>query len=149
MRRTSGRRTAVDGVDNYVEMTGSGPTPVVFESGGGAGRTLWDRAVPLLGDDVRAVAYDRAGRGRSGTADAPQRIEDMAATLVALTRNLALERPILVGHSMGGLIVRRAAEACGPPGSSWSIPCPNRPRCTTIGHRRPGAPTVCSPRSRR
>jgi pimeloyl-ACP methyl ester carboxylesterase len=98
----------------YVEESGSGDTYAVFESGSGAGRTLWDPVAPLLADSVHTVAYDRAGRGRSSPAEAPQSLDDMAATLVALVATLAPSRVILVGHSMGGLIVRRAAETLSP-----------------------------------
>jgi pimeloyl-ACP methyl ester carboxylesterase len=109
MRDTQGRAVVVNGCEIYLEESGSGETSVVFESGNGAGRTLWDPVVPLLSDVARTVAYDRAGRGRSPRVDPPQSLEDMAATLAALVKALAPGRLILVGHSMGGLIVRRAA----------------------------------------
>ncbi|MFJ9371692.1 alpha/beta fold hydrolase [Nocardia sp. NPDC101769] len=116
MRDVPGRRMMLNGNEIYFEESGTGDTWVVFESGTGAGRTHWDRVVPLLGDIAHTVAYDRAGRGRSGSPAEPQTIDDMAATLVALVQALAPERLILVGHSMGGLIVRRAAETLSPVG---------------------------------
>lgn len=114
----------VNGTEIYFEESGTGDTWVVFESGGGAGRTLWDRVVPLLGDIAHTVAYDRAGRGRSGSAAELQTIDGMAATLVALVQALTPGRVILVGHSMGGLIVRRAAETLSPAGLVLIDPTP-------------------------
>ncbi len=114
MRDVPGRQLMACGHQIYVEESGSGDTCVVFESGNGAGRTLWDPVVPLLAGIARTVACDRAGRGRSGRAEPPQSLDDMAATLVALVEALAPSRVILVGHSMGGLIVRRAAEKLIP-----------------------------------
>jgi pimeloyl-ACP methyl ester carboxylesterase len=114
MRDVPGRRLTACGHQLYVEEAGSGDTCAVFESGNGAGRTLWDPVAPLLADIARTVAYDRAGRGRSSRAEPPQSLDDMAATLVALVGALAPSRVILVGHSMGGLIVRRAAEKLIP-----------------------------------
>jgi pimeloyl-ACP methyl ester carboxylesterase len=114
MRDVPGRRLMACGHQVYVEESGSGDTCAVFESGSGAGRTLWDPVVPLLAGVARTVAYDRAGRGRSSRAEPPQSLDDMAATLVALVEALAPGRVILVGHSMGGLIVRRAAEKLIP-----------------------------------
>lgn len=108
MRDVPGRRLTVHGSEIYLEESGFCDTYVVFESGNGSGRTMWDPVVPLLADIARTVAYDRAGRGRSSRAEPPQSIDDMAATLVALVEALAPTRVILVGHSMGGLIVRRA-----------------------------------------
>lgn len=124
MRDVTGRRMTLNGNEIYFEESGTGSTWVVFESGSGAGRTLWDPVVPLLGDTARTVAYDRAGRGRSGRPAEPQTIDDMAATLVALVQALAPERVILVGHSMGGLIVRRAAETLLPAGLVLIDPTP-------------------------
>ena len=114
MRDVSGRWLTVPGNEIYLEESGSGDTCVVFESGTGGGRTLWDPVVTLLRDIAHTVAYDRAGRGRSSRAEPPQSIDEMAATLVALVEALAPSRVILVGHSMGGLIVRRAAEKLSP-----------------------------------
>jgi pimeloyl-ACP methyl ester carboxylesterase len=114
MRDVPGRRLALCGSEIYLEESGSGDTCVVFESGNGSGRTLWDPVLPLLRDIAHTAAYDRAGRGRSSRAEPPQSLDDMAATLVALVKALAPSRVILVGHSMGGLIVRRAAGQLSP-----------------------------------
>ncbi|MFI7189250.1 alpha/beta fold hydrolase [Nocardia nova] len=114
MRNVPGERMTVRGIEIYVEQGGAGETCVLFESGAGAGRTLWDPVVSRLGDVVRTVTYDRAGRGRSARVRPPQSIDEMAATLAALVEALAPRRLILAGHSMGGLIVRRAAENLVP-----------------------------------
>ncbi|MRH90524.1 alpha/beta fold hydrolase [Nocardia sp. SYP-A9097] len=124
MRNVPGRRIMLCGNEIYYEEAGTGDTLVVFESGAGAGRTLWDRIVPLLANVAHTVAYDRAGRGRSSHAPEPQSIDDMAATLVALVEALAPERVILAAHSMGGLIVRRAAESLSPSGLVLMDPTP-------------------------
>ncbi|WP_433628582.1 alpha/beta fold hydrolase [Nocardia sp. CA-120079] len=79
---------------------------------------------PEIGDIAHTVAYDRAGRGRSASAAEPQNNDDMAATLVALVQALTPGRVILVGHSMGGLIVRRAAETLSPAGLVLLDPTP-------------------------
>ncbi|WP_458690263.1 alpha/beta fold hydrolase [Nocardia tengchongensis] len=114
MRNVPGRRLFLGGNEIYVEESGAGDTCVVFESGTGAGRLLWDPVVALLADSVRTVAYDRAGRGRSKRIGPPQSIDDMADTLAALIEQLAPQRLILVAHSMGGLVVRRAIDKMSP-----------------------------------
>ena len=151
MRDAPGRRLMVNGSEIYLEESGSGDTCVVLESGNGSGRTLWDPVVPLLRDIAHTVAYDRAGRGRSSRAEPPQSLDDMAATLAALVEALAPSRVILAGHSMGGLVVRRAAEKLSPrpAGSSWSTPPRTRPRSTRTGQRRRPRPIAFSPSSRR
>lgn len=116
MRQATGRKVAVNGHSVYAEESGQGAAVVVFEAGSGLGRTCWDAVVPLLADRVRLVAYDRAGFGRSGRTRERLGIDDMATDLVALTEAVAAGPAslVLVAHSMGGLVARRAAERLGP-----------------------------------
>ena len=64
MRDVSGRPVPVNGRTVHVEESGRGQDWVVFEAGGGCGRTCWDPVLPLLTDEARLVAYDRAERFR-------------------------------------------------------------------------------------
>ena len=114
MREVPGRRVPVNGRYVYVEESGRGPDRVVFEAGTGCGRTCWDPVLPLLADRARLVAYDRAGFGRSGRTTGPLSIDDMAADLVAMVEAVVDGRFVLVAHSMGGLVARRAAESLAP-----------------------------------
>ena len=115
MRHAIGRAVPVNGRSVYVEERGVGDRWVVFESGSGQGRTSWDLVVPQLTDQAHLVAYDRAGFGRSGRIKQQLGINDMAADLVALIDAIVPDGAtlVLVGHSMGGLICRRAAERLG------------------------------------
>ncbi|RSN04836.1 hypothetical protein DMB42_28985 [Nonomuraea sp. WAC 01424] len=112
MRETQGRAVPVNGGHVYVEEFGQGPYQVVFEAGGGCGRTCWDRLTPLLAETVGLVTYDRAGRARSGRV-AGLDIDDLAADLVAMTEAVVPGEFVLVAHSMGGLVARRAAGRLG------------------------------------
>lgn len=116
MRQTAGREVAVNGRTVYVEESGRGTGWVVFEAGSGQGRTCWDPVLPLLAGRARLVAYDRAGFGRSGRTTQQLGIEDMAADLVALVEAVVPGPAplVLVAHSMGGLVARRAVESLGP-----------------------------------
>lgn len=115
MRQATGRAVPVNGRSVYVEESGAGDRWVVCESGCGQGRTGWDLVVPQLAGDARLIAYDRAGFGRSGRIRQRLGIDDMAADLVALIdATVPHAAPlVIVGHSMGGLIARRAAERLG------------------------------------
>lgn len=114
MRQAVGQTMWVNGRSIYVEESGRGPDWVVFEAGGGLGRTCWDPVLPLLADQGRLVAYDRAGFGRSGRTAVQLGIDDMAADLVAMVEAVVPGPFVLVAHSMGGLVARRAAEGLGP-----------------------------------
>jgi pimeloyl-ACP methyl ester carboxylesterase len=113
MRDAIGQRVPVNGRTVYVEQSGHGQDWVVFEAGGGCGRTCWDPVLPLLADTARVVAYDRAGRASSGHPTRQLRVDDLAADLVALTEAVVPGGFVLVAHSMGGLVARRAAESLG------------------------------------
>lgn len=113
MRDVSGRPVPVNGRTVHVEESGRGQDWVVFEAGGGCGRTCWDPVLPLLTDEARLVAYDRAGRALSGPTTGQLGVDDLAADLVAMTEAVVPGEFVLVAHSMGGLVARRAAERLG------------------------------------
>ena len=113
MRNIQGRQVSVNGRTVYVEESGQGEGRVVFDAGAGCGRTCWDPVLPALADKARLVAYDRAGRARSGPTTQQLSIDDMAADLVAMTDAVVPGEFVLVAHSMGGLVARRAAERLG------------------------------------
>ncbi len=114
MRQASGRAVQVNGRSVYVEESGNRPDWVIFEAGQGLGRTCWDPVLPLLADRAHLVAYDRAGFGRSGRTAVQLGIDDMAADLVAMAEAVVPGRFVLVAHSMGGLVARRAVDRLGP-----------------------------------
>ena len=113
MRDVPGHQVPVNGRTVYVEESGQGQAWVVFEAGGGCGRTCWDPVLPFLAGTARLVAYDRAGRALSGPAARQLSIADMAADLVAMTEATVPGEFVLVAHSMGGLVARRAAGELG------------------------------------
>jgi pimeloyl-ACP methyl ester carboxylesterase len=113
VRDVPGQQVPVNGRTVYAEQSGQGHDWVVFEAGGGCGRTFWDLVLPLLAGTARLVAYDRAGRGLSGRTSGQPSIDDMAADLVAVTETVVPDGFVLVAHSMGGLVARRAAGRLG------------------------------------
>ncbi|GAA2282222.1 alpha/beta hydrolase [Nonomuraea roseoviolacea subsp. roseoviolacea] len=114
MRELPGRAVPVNGRHVYVEESGEGPGWVVFEAGAGCGRTCWDPVLAPLAGKARLVAYDRAGRVADGRATGRLSIDDLAADLVAMTEAVVPGGFVLVAHSMGGLVARRAVERLGP-----------------------------------
>ncbi len=82
----------------------AGPTtgrPIVLIHEAIADRRMWDREFARLSERHRVVRYDFRGFGGSTPATAPySAIED----LEVLLDHLKLERPLLVGASMGGRV---------------------------------------------
>lgn len=99
MTPASGPRTLdVPGGRLAYEAGGAG-RPIVLLHEGIADRRMWDREFPLLARGHRVVRYDSRGYGGSSPATAPYApVRD----LLALLDHLSMDRPLLVGPSMGG-----------------------------------------------
>lgn len=94
----------------YRYVSGPGPT-VVFVSGLGDSGEVWGPVVAGLPDGCSTFVYDRAGCGQSGPLHDASSAEPRAASWAAGQLRdllLAAEVPppwVLVGHSIGGLVV--------------------------------------------
>ncbi|MFF0728780.1 alpha/beta fold hydrolase [Streptomyces sp. NPDC004134] len=87
-----------------------GPS-VVFENGLAAPATQWGWVQRGLDPRTPSAAYDRPGIGWSDAADRPQGPDEAADVLAETLRTLGLKPPyVLVGHSIGGLLVRTFAR---------------------------------------
>jgi pimeloyl-ACP methyl ester carboxylesterase len=82
---------------------------VVFESGLGNDHSVW-QTKNVAGDvstKMDAVVYDRAGYGKSTIDNTPRDISRLRIELEAVVDQYATGRKvILVGHSLGGMIIR-------------------------------------------
>ncbi|RMH75684.1 MAG: alpha/beta fold hydrolase [Actinomyces sp.] len=102
-----GEFTTSDGVDLVWRRAGSGP-PMVLVHGLTDDLTSWDPLVDAFAARHTVVRYDQRGHGASGR-QGPYELERLAADLLELVAGLGLDTPVLVGHSLGGLVVTAAA----------------------------------------
>jgi pimeloyl-ACP methyl ester carboxylesterase len=87
---------------------------VVFESGAGGGARDWRKVISMLPLGIRTLAYDRAGQGKSEKGPLPQTMAQNVLELHELLKVTRIKGPIiLVGQSIGGLIVRLYTEKYG------------------------------------
>jgi non-heme chloroperoxidase len=105
-------RAQLNGVELYYETAGSGPSIVLINSWGTTFR-VWDQVIVDLSADHLVVAYDWRGCGRSERPSWGNTICQNAADLLALIDHLALDRPVLVGSSVGSLFAYEAAHDAG------------------------------------
>ncbi|SEO77808.1 Pimeloyl-ACP methyl ester carboxylesterase [Halogranum amylolyticum] len=98
-----------NGIETYYEERGEG-RPVVFVHAALVDHAMWDEQVAALEDDYRTVVYDVRGHGRTGGSPLAEYSTTLyAADLRALVEALELDRPVLCGLSLGGLIAQTYA----------------------------------------
>ena len=82
---------------------------IVFESGLGDDHTVWQdkKVANEIAKSSDVLLYDRAGYGKSETNNSPRNILKLRTELEQVINNLSNGRKvILVGHSLGGMIIR-------------------------------------------
>jgi pimeloyl-ACP methyl ester carboxylesterase len=95
-------KICVDNLNLNVVDTGSGnPTLIFLHYWGGSART-WTAVTRALEPRFRCIAYDQRGWGSSDAPADAYSLHDLAHDASMLIRTLAVERFVLVGHSMGG-----------------------------------------------
>ena len=100
--------TIVPGAADGFTYLASGPAsapPVVFLHGIGGGARMFSHQLDALGGDRRAIAWNMPGYGGSVPIE-PSGIDGYAQALRHFLKVLGLDRPVLVGHSIGGMVVQ-------------------------------------------
>jgi pimeloyl-ACP methyl ester carboxylesterase len=86
---------------------------IVLLHGGGAHSRWWDHIAPLLASDRRVIAMDLSGHGDSGRRERYS-FEAWAREVLAVAADAGLtEPPVVIGHSMGGIVTLRVAALFG------------------------------------
>jgi N-formylmaleamate deformylase len=92
-----------DGVSlHYLRTGGAGPPVVMLHGLMGSG-ACWAPLARALERDFDVVMPDARGHGDSSAPPDGYRYEQLARDVETLVRDLRLERPVLLGHSMGGM----------------------------------------------
>ncbi|WP_158808673.1 alpha/beta fold hydrolase [Beijerinckia sp. L45] len=100
-----GRFIDIDGdVIHYLDQ-GSGPAIVMIHGLGSQLRTFTYALLAAMSGNFRIILLDRPGSGYSRRArGASARLPAQARTIAGLITALQLERPLVVGHSLGGAV---------------------------------------------
>jgi non-heme chloroperoxidase len=116
--------TMTDGACLRVLARGDGPA-VVLVHGITLAADVWANQLRDLGDaGYRVVAPDLRGHGRSGVGAGGLSLDRFADDLDELLRQLDLDRVVLVGHSMGGMLALRLLTRPGRAGALRGVPGP-------------------------
>jgi pimeloyl-ACP methyl ester carboxylesterase len=98
----------VNGLNLYYEIHGSG-RPLVLLHGGLGAIEMFGPNLAALAKGRRVIAVDLQGHGRTADIDRPLSVELMADDIAALIRHLKLERPDVMGYSLGGGVALQTA----------------------------------------
>ena len=94
----------------YLLEKGSGGPTVLFEAGIAATNLNWFHIQEVVSRFAATASYDRAGLGWSSPSQTARTPRNIAAELHELLSGAGIKPPyILVGHSFGGLVMRRFA----------------------------------------
>ena len=97
----TGQYAEVNGIDLYYETRGAG-RPLILLHGGLMSGETFEPILPALSERHQIFTVDLQGHGRTADIDRPIDIQLMADDIAALIDHLGLEKPDLVGYSLGG-----------------------------------------------
>ncbi len=99
-----------DGLKVSYNDQGSGDTALVFVHGWSCDKSYWENQIPAFSDRYRVVTLDYGGHGNSGSNRENFTIASFGNDVVAVVEKLHLDPVILIGHSMGGVVIVDAAS---------------------------------------
>ncbi len=107
-----GRLVQVGNIKLNIECSGEALPTVILESAGAVTSRGWAKVQPEVAKFARVISYDRVGYGWSESGPEPRTAAQQAKELKALLDAAGEKGPyILVGHSLGGFVIRAFANA--------------------------------------
>jgi 3-oxoadipate enol-lactonase len=103
--RSASLRTR-DGRFSYEAAGDPRKSPLVFLHGIGGAARAWRNQVEIFGEQYHAIAWDMPGYGSSAPL-ASAGIAALADALQDFLQAIGAARPVLIGHSIGGMIVQQ------------------------------------------
>jgi 3-oxoadipate enol-lactonase len=88
--------------------SGDGP-PLLLIAGLGLDGNSWWRSIPSLAERFRVITFDYRGVGHSGRAPLFCTTDDLADDAVAVLDEAGVERVLVYGFSLGGMVAQRLA----------------------------------------
>jgi pimeloyl-ACP methyl ester carboxylesterase len=98
----------LNGLHMYYETRGSGRPLVLLHGGLGSGE-MFGPVLDRLAEHHQVIAPDLQGHGRTADIDRPIDVRLMADDIAALIEHLGLEKPDVVGYSLGGGVAFQTA----------------------------------------
>jgi len=96
-----GQYAEVNGINLYFEIHGTGQPLILLHGGLGSGE-MFGPTLTELAQQHQVITVDLQGHGRTADIDRPIDIRLMADDIAALIDHLKLDKPDVVGYSLGG-----------------------------------------------
>jgi pimeloyl-ACP methyl ester carboxylesterase len=97
-----GQYADLNGLHLYYETHGTGRPLILLHGGLGSGEMFGPVIPALVAGGHQVITADLQGHGRTADIDRPLDIKLMADDIAALIRHLGLEKPDVMGYSLGG-----------------------------------------------
>jgi pimeloyl-ACP methyl ester carboxylesterase len=97
----TGQYAEVNGINLYYETHSTGRPLILLHGGLGSGE-MFGPVLPALAEGHQVIAVDLQGHGRTADIDRPIDLRLMADDIAALIRHLGLDKPDVMGYSLGG-----------------------------------------------
>ncbi|MGI8475894.1 MAG: alpha/beta fold hydrolase [Thermomicrobiales bacterium] len=107
---TSTRRIDVGAAQLHVEEFGRDAPPLLLLHGIGSSGNSWLPVIPQLAARFRLIVPDWRGHGKSDKPPGGYLVGDYADDLEGLLGAYSLDRPRILGHSLGGLVATEWAS---------------------------------------
>jgi pimeloyl-ACP methyl ester carboxylesterase len=104
----TGQYADVNGINLYFETHGAGRPLILLHGGLGSGE-MFGPVLPALAEHHQVITVDLQGHGRTADIDRPIDLWFMADDIAALIDHLGLDKPDVVGYSLGGGVALRIA----------------------------------------
>lgn len=100
-----------DGVALHYDLLGDGDPALVLVHGLACNRHFWPAQVEHFASSHRILVPDLRGHGASDSPEQAYTVPVFAEDVRWMCDELGIDRPVLVGHSLGGLVALEAAAA--------------------------------------
>ena len=106
--KAAGQYAKINGLDLYYETHGTGRPMILLHGGLGSGE-MFAPIMPQLAEHHQVITPDLQGHGRTADIDRPIDARLMADDIAALIDHLGLDKPDVVGYSLGGGVALQTA----------------------------------------
>jgi pimeloyl-ACP methyl ester carboxylesterase len=108
-KMSNGQYADVNGLHMYYETHGTGSPLVLLHGGLGSGEMFGGPVLSGFAEHHTVILPDLQGHGRTADIERPLDVREMAGDIAALIDHLGLDRPDIVGYSLGGGVAMQVA----------------------------------------